>query len=683
MSTSNHGARAEFISAQRAAAMLGVDKATVARRLQRNLYRHEVITGNGGRQYSVDVSSLPIDAQHRYLAQQLKAAHPPADRRAALQRLELEEQAEREVARAAGITRKHRPAPQPPLTIDESQAARLAFEKLCDRAQEEAHHRVAVMQHFTQLDPSLPKLKRYQIAADAAGESATTLRRWHGAIKQLALHDWAPKLAPAWGKGRPKVGLSDEAMQFIMREWGCQSQPSLQPIYRRAQKEAERQGWALPSYKTVLRRINAIPAPQRALLREGEEALDRLIPALERDYSTLGLHDIWCSDGRKADVFCVWPDGYVGRPHLLAWQELRARKILGWAIGKAETSDLARLAFRDAALSANAIPIEAYLDNGMAFAAKSFTGGQPTRNRFKIKPDDPIGILSIFGVAVIWATPGRGQAKPIESYWNTIAEGERCAAFSGSWCGHRPDARPEDFDPKRLIPIADYKAFVREAIEEKNARAGHRGDSMGDQSPDLAYAALSLEAPARQPSRAQLQWCLMAAEQVKLDKQCAFKVLGNRYWNERLHELDRSATYTVRFDDADLDQVALFAGRRHLFDVPIWRRTGFRNKEAAADGQRAKNKLKRAHREAAKSLLEGDRAARSWEVTPEPSTPTHTKALPPPKVARLVQPPLQLHVDQSTLRSREEAERASLDFEADRARGRQMILEKGRQSIGG
>ena len=120
-------------------------------------------------------------------------------------------------------------------------------------------------------------------------------------------------------------------------------------------------------------------------------------------------------------------------------------------------------------------------------------------------------------------------------------------------------------------------------------------------------------------------------------------------------------------------------------DVPIWRRAGFRSKEAAADHQRAKNKWKRAQRESAKALVEGERAARSWEVAPEPSTPAQTKPLAPPKVARLVPPPppLQLHVDQSTLRSREEAERASLDFEADRARGRQMILEKGRQSIGG
>lgn len=678
--------RTAALSVREVCVLLGVNKSTVKRRLDQRAYRFTLIEGNGGPQYRIDLASLPIEAQHRYLAQQLKAQHPPADRRAVLQQLNLAEQAERDVARAAGITRKPRPMPQPPLTLDESQAARQVFENLCDSAQEEGLRRAAVMRHFMQLDQALPKMERYRIAADDAEESITTLRRWHATVKHLAFVDWAPALAPAWGKGRPKKPVADEAMAFIVKEWGCQSQPSLWPIYRRAKKEAEQHGWALPSYKTVHRSINALPSGVRTFLREGVDALDKLHPAMERDYSTLALHEVWCADGRKGDVFCRWPDGYVGRPILIAWQELRSRKVLGWKVGKSETAELARLAFRDAARRASAVPMYAYLDNGMAFAGKALSGGQATRNRFKIKADDPIGVLTMFGIDVIWATPGRGQAKPIESYWNTFAEAEKCAAFAGAYCGNAADNKPEEFDAKKAIPIEQYIAFAAETVAERNSRS-HRGNSMGGNSPDAVYAHLVTQTPVRVPSTAQLAWCLMASEQVKLDKQHAVRVLGNRYWCEELQRLDRTVTYTARFNaDNANEPLALFDGRRYLCEVPILARTGFRSREAVADHQRAKNRVQRAEREKARAWSDKERAARSWENDPAPVLQPTAAAppLPSPKVARLVTTPLQVHVDRTALPSKQAEERSQLEFGAAHAKGVQMmLLEQRRRANGG
>lgn len=676
---------ATWVTAAEAGRLLEVDRSTITRKAKRCNWETRSKEGDGRRVLEINLQCLPESAQLRYVVQQLKAENPPADRRAALQRLNLEEHTEREVARAAGITRKRRPKPQPPMTVEESQVARLAFEKLCDGAQEEAHRRAAVMQQFSHLDPSLPRMERYRIAAEATGESTSTLRRWHRAVKHLEFRDWAPALAPKWGKGRPTVGLSDDARKFFVREWGCQSQPSLMPIYRRAKKEAERQGWVLPSYKTVSRLINAIPASQRAWLREGDKGVDRFVPALKRDYSTLRLHELWCSDGRKADVFCVWPDGYVGRPILLAWQELRTRKVLGWAIGKTESAELVRIAFGDAAKRSNATPELAYLDNGRAYASHANTGGQTTRNRFKINDDDPMGVLTLLGVKVIWATPYNGRAKPIESFWNTIAEAERCAAFAGSWCGNRPEAKPEEFDGKP-IPIEAYISLVRETIDEKNALP-HRGNSMDGRSPNELYAELIATSTVNSPTARDLHMCLAAVEQVTLDRKShSVMVHGNRYWCEEVARLDHRGPYQARYNPDDLSEpIALYDRAKFICEVPLWREGEFRNQAAAKDYARAKRGFKRAERESAGALQAMERSRRSWEQD-TPAAPTIVSGdgpkAPAAKVIRMRKPALEVPVDRSALRSTAQREQEQAQFNDALAMGLKLRVERRRANGG-
>ena len=635
------------ISAVEAASLLRITPRAIRKACREGRMPTTMKEANGGPQYHIALDSLPPEAQYRYWAQQIKA-HPPLDRRAALEKMNLDELAAREVARLAGVTRKQRPlAPLPP-TPAESYAAQLAFEKRPASAQTEGRKRAQIMLGMAGLDAALPMMERYRLTVAGVREelgeeiSIGTLRRWHQAIRHLPYAEWSKALAPDWCGGKPKAEFADEAWAYIYSEWAIQSQPALRPIYRRARREAAKQGWALPSYKTVLRRVNALPATTKAYVREGDAALDLLYPAMQRDYSTLRLHQMWVSDGRKADVFCVWPDGHVGRPILMAWQELRTRKVLGWAIGKVESAELTRLSFRDAAMRASAIPEEAYLDNGRAYAAKAITGGQTTRNRFKVNADDPHGLLTLFDIKAVWATPYRGQVKPIESYWNTIAQAERCAAFARSYCGNRPDAKPEEFDPRKLVPIAHYTAFARETIDDKNAQE-HRGDSMDGRTPDDLYAELIATTPVRQPSAEQLRLCLLAIEQVRLDKGNGFTILGNRYWSHATAELAHRGPYTARYNAEDAtESVALYEGSRFVGKAELVSQTGFRDTEAQKAHARAKNQFKRATKDAAKADASMRDAKRSWAVPiaePGDALPPRDAKAPAPKVAQLVRVP--------------------------------------------
>lgn len=664
---------------------MGTSVSTLQRRCKRGQLQAFTQVANGGLQYRVLLGTLPREAQLRYVARRLKDC-PPAERLAALQRLDATDEDKRAIAREARITLRPHREPLATLSQEESASALKAFECLPSNVQEEAHRRARAMLALASLDRSLPLMQRYRLAAEQTGFSEGSLRRWRRATKNLAPADWAHALAPAWGAAAPpKAELSEEAWQYIVSEWACQSKPALKPIYRRAARLAAAQGWELPSYKTIQRRINAIPPQQRAYLREGEKGLDRYYPPMRRNYATLRLHEIWCSDGRKADLFCQWPDGYIGRPIVVAWQELRSRKILGWAVDKSETAELARLAFREAARNARAVPESAYLDNGRAYAAKEMTGGQPTRNRFKINPEDPLGLLTLFGIEAIWATPYHGQSKPIESYWNTIAQAERCKAFAGSWCGNKPDAKPEEF-ARRAVPIETYAAFLRETIEAKNAEP-HRGSGMDGQSPDAVYEQLAQSTPVRQPTERQLRLCLMAVGSIKLDRSHGFSMHGNRYWDECLTRLDRAKTYQARFNPADLGEpIALYDGRELIAEVPLWREGDFRSRTAAKHHARARSNFKKAQREQAKALQEMARTQRSWE----PDEPTAPPAIVSdgvravaPKVVRPVRVPEALHVDRSKLRTVDQAEREQAEFERVRDKGMQEILQGHRRANGG
>jgi hypothetical protein len=645
--------------------LLGVNKATVKRRIDRGVYRARLTSANGGQQYRIEVASLPQEDRLRYLARQIKA-QSPAGRLVAVHSLEAIDEDKRAIAREARVTlRKHPTAPQA-LTNEASEQAHAAFERLPSSLQEEAHRRARAMVALASLDPSLPLMERYRLAAQDTGVSEGSLRRWRRSTKNLARADWPAALVPAWGASAPpKAELTEDAWQYILNEWACQSKPALAPIYRRAKKLACEHGWMLPSKKTIQRRINEIPAPQRAYLREGEKGLDRYYPSLRRNYATLHLHQMWCSDGRKADLFCEWPDGYVGRPIVVAWQELRSRKILGWTIGKTETAELARLAFHKAARTAGAVPESVYLDNGRAYAAKEMTGGQATRNRFKINEADPLGILTLFSIETVWATPYRGQVKPIESFWNTIAQAERCKAFAGSWCGNSSGEKPDEFN-RRTVPIDVYAAFVQETIDAKNAEA-HRGSAMGAKSPNDVYAELMQSTAPRVPTDRQLRLCLMAVENVRLDKTHAVSVLGNRYWDASLTQLDRSKTYQARYNSTDMSEpIALYDGHQLIAEVPLWQEGEFRSRSAAKEHTRASNRFKKAQRDEAQARQDMTRARRSWEpdeaVVPSAIVSDGVRAV-APKVMRPVRVPIELRVDRSKLQSRDQAERDATEFE--------------------
>ncbi len=592
------------------------------------------VGGAAGKQKQILLSSTPIQLQVHWHRQQ-----PHAD----LRELVADHTAYIEEERRTGVRKNRERFNNKPWTQEEREARHAEFSRMATSIQVETRRQFDIVRLFRSFDGSnISMRERHAVAAREADESVSTIRRWVGKCKNLHQGDWLAALCPKHRGWQLAPEISPDAYDWIKTEYFKLSKPSLKPIYRRAERMAPGQSWTLPAYDTVKRIIQAEPHWYHVLMREGREAAALLYPAQERDYSTLKLHELWCADGRMSDVFVLWEDGTVSRPILVAWIDVRSRVCLGWEIGKTESADLIRLGFKAAAEHSHALPEAALIDNGRAFASKLMTGGTPNRYRFKVREEDVPGILTLLGIKVSWTLPYSGRSKPIESWWRTIAEMDR--RFPGAYCGNKPDARPEDCDPRKAVPIAQYREILEQTIAEYHAKP-HRGDAMDERSPHEIYETLLAQTVVRQPTSEQLRLCMLAAEVVRLDPaDGCVRILGNRYWQARLAELPRHLNYVARFNPQDARQpVALYRGETFLFDVPLVERTGFRDQLAAKDSARASRRFLKGLKEQAAAVKDMSKAV-AWMAAPgggydaDPVREAAAAALPAPKLVRPVHP---------------------------------------------
>lgn len=597
---------------------------------------------NGGNGWKIPLQALTGAARAKYFKQQatLQADKAKPSRLTRQDGVSLNEPTQGEANNSTGNAATKDHAYRETLWEHYEKSTRKQKEK-AQRAVEIAH----VYQTFERSGISQPLILQEMEKQFGKGASKATLWRIRKAIKGQDEGIWLPLLMPEW-KGKTHCApFTEAAWEYIIDAWGRQSQPSLKAVYRSALKAAAKNGWKIPSYDTVKARVNALPHDQKVWLREGEKALERLYPAQKRDYSTLPLHEIWCSDGHKADVFVKDEAGEIFRPMVVGWMDVRSRSILGWSVGKSETADMVRNALRQAITRSNAVPREALMDNGRAFASKEITGGVPNRYRFKVNEDDILGVLPLLGIGVIWATPGHGQAKPIEPFWRNLTEMAKRIEFEKAYCGNNPDAKPENFDKQKAVPLALFKQVLGETMADYHARQ-HRGDGMDGKSPQQIYDALAKVTSIRQPTAAQIRLCLMSAEATRLKgEEGSIQLNGNRYWSDKISGLSRAPTYNVRYNpECAQEPVYLYLNERFICEVPIIGDVAFRNRDEAKEHIRRRRSYMKSVKQSNDALAQFRKSEsgifRLDTEVPDPESP----AMPHPKIAEPVRLRLQMPI---------------------------------------
>ncbi|HEX2882271.1 MAG TPA: transposase domain-containing protein [Polyangiaceae bacterium] len=431
---------------------------------------------------------------------------------------------------------------------------------LADVADAAPQHRVTAVEriqlvHAAQalIAGGTPKVVAYESVAQGTEYSARSVRRFCKAVRGVPEAQWPEVLLPQYTSNTQQAECHPDAWAYIKSDYLSPSQPAFAACYRRMAKVARDQNWQpIPSAKTLLNRIEReVPSTVITLMRQGPDALERLYPAQERDHSTVGVMGAWNADGHRADVMVRWPDGEEARPIVLAFQDVASGKIVSYRVDRTENGDQVRLAFADA-IERYGVPDAVYLDNGRGFANKWFTGGTKWRFRFKVREEDPTGLLMQLGVAVHWTTPYHGQSKPIERAWRDLVENvARHPAFEGAYLGSDTTSKPHNYG-QRVVELSEFIRVLDAQVREHNAREGRRSKACQGRSFDQVFDAGYATATVRRVTDAQRRLLLLAADGVTVRRDTAsIYLLDNRYWAEPLCELQGDKV-VVRFDPANV-----------------------------------------------------------------------------------------------------------------------------------
>lgn len=440
----------------------------------------------------------------------------------------------------------------------------------------------------------------------------TTIHNWYRDVRGLNRCDWLAGLAPHYaGVPGERVECPVEAWDILVADYLRLEQPSFTACYRRLEKVAGQRGWALPSSRVLMSRMKQFPPELLVLAREGEEKLKLMYPAQKRDHTVFDALEAVNSDGHKFDVFVRWPVGtgeQIVRPVLVGFQDIYSGKILSWRVDISENKEAVRLAFGDM-VERYGIPKHCYLDNGRNFASKWLTGGVPNRYRFKVREEEPMGILPQLGVEVHWAKPYSGRSKPIERAWRDLAQDlAKHPRFAGAYTGNTVLAKPENYG-STAVPLDVFIEVVAEGIAEHNARVGRRSDvCQGRYSFDQVFEASYVRTPITKATDEQRRLWLLPAEAITISRRDgAIEIEGNRFWAEFLNQY-RGEKAVVRLDPEKLQEdvhVYRLDGT-YLGAASCIEKVGFNDKATAQRHARAQKAFSKANRDMEKAVKRMD-----------------------------------------------------------------------------
>jgi putative transposase len=258
-----------------------------------------------GRNYEILLSSIPNNAQNNYINQQLTALKP---------RLSTE------------LTVKVAPEGY---SFERYQCMANDYAITCDSIKAEAERRLKVLDEYHSLIKiKVSKGKAESLIKQRHNDSKATLWRFNKAIKGHDRAYWIYLLAPNYEE-RQKKYIPQEAWTKYKSLYGVQTGIAASVVYYQVKQLAKNLNWGeLPSLKTFMRAWDALPEDYRIFTRKGATALKERSPSINRDYTSILIHEYWEADGRKADVFCKWADGSISRPWIVVMRDVRTRMVL-------------------------------------------------------------------------------------------------------------------------------------------------------------------------------------------------------------------------------------------------------------------------------------------------------------------------------------------------------------------
>lgn len=497
----------EYISTKKSAELCQCTERTIRNRVYAGEFKAmEKINDRGNTVYYVQVSSLPAEAQIRYLEEQ---------------REECGESQQAQTAEADLVSYRERYGQE-------------GMEKLL--------RKLEVVQKAIELEVQAKGevTKRRQELAKENGIGFRTLCDW---LKSYQ----AKGLAGLIRKSREEVGSSSfclKAIRIMMNLYLDKNFQRLKTVsYKMMVKEAKKLGETAcvncefcpgspervkhleyepdlkeckepnksglkysSCEKTAIRILSNIPEEIVTMARRGFKAWEagfmKKAKRAKPDYA----NTVWFGDHHQLNCFVSYLDQdgniKVGRPWLTAWYDIATACLVGWCISMQPNSITIAEAFIHAAVKKknapfSGIPLAAYTDNGKDYRSEMFEGGKIVLKELGKALDYNIetkGLLAELGIQAIHAKPYHGWAKPIERWFRTLSDLH--VRDVPGWCGANKDERPEGFDKhlKKLIQkdelwtIEEFATWFETVVLPDYHNTPHSGDGYENKSPLQMYS---------------------------------------------------------------------------------------------------------------------------------------------------------------------------------------------------
>jgi putative transposase len=552
-------------------------------------------------------------------------------------------------------------------------------EKATNKQKEKAQKRVeAVIAVNALVNSGIDVLTAFDTVASSHECSTPALIKWYYKTKGYEQADYLPVLLDKHNNrdySSRKAAITPDAWDFFVADYFRPEQPALKVCFMRLTEAAKKNNWDIPSLTSLRRRIDEIPIEQRTLWRKGEHAVMQLYPSQQRSVAELDAMEWINGDGYLHNVFVKWFNGEILRPKTWIWQDVRTRKILAYRTDVSENTDVIRLSLLDL-ITNYGVPRNVTIDNTRAAANKWLTGGVPNRYRFKVKPDDPMGIIPLLGIQLHWSSvffgKGHGQAKPIERAFSHGGLGElvdKHPLLAGAFTGENVLDKPDNYNCKNAIDAETFLKALDDGIAQFNRKPNRNTEiCQGLMSFDDAFNQSYQSSVIRKATEEQRRLLLLPSESVTVKFDGTFTIDAggslqgrkNRYYNEQLIGI-KPNKIVVRFDPQNLHNsvLAYTLDGRFICDAECLNRVGFGDTKTAREHNRKRKEFVRNTKKAAAaqkrmSVIEAAELMPAIDKT----------ALPESRVIEI------LRVENNTVRKvqiNEDEENASPDFDFDAA----------------
>lgn len=495
-----------------------------------------------------------------------------------------------------------------------------------EQQQKAIQRAMAATKFLNHRDTGMSERDAIESISKELGVHPNSIRNWVRKTKTVHHSDRAAVLVTQVQTGRCDAEFTPEAWEAFKKDFLRRRRPSISSCYRRLQAAAAANGWIIPTKKTVenwiKRKIDPMVVKYR---REGMEAVEKCYPAMKRDKEMFDVLQAVNGDGFALGIWADFGNDVIAKPIVWSWQDIRSSKVLVWRMDISENRELVRLATLDLITDCG-IPELIYLDNTRAATSKQISGGLPNRYRFKVKDDDPLGIMPMLGINLRYTLPGHGQSKPVERIHGIggYLDFDTLPVFEGRGTKSRP------------VPIAEVETLFRDFVNEINARPDRRGDAVQGKSFDQVFNELYPEAIITKATEKQRKYCMCMSEVVSVNNTDASITLkagksdigSNRYWDDALTR-HMGQKVTVRFDPANMHSgvyVESIDGKEICYAAPT-SKGGFKDADAARDHARNKGHFKKHVRLAAEAegRMNADTARQYMISPPEPEKPAFGK----------------------------------------------------------